>query len=85
LTETLTLNIERKNFMLAFLEILIESLCGKSTPPVETKRDGQWVVDLPSREGIRLGPFRTRQDALDYRREYLIKQFAEVDPKELPF
>jgi hypothetical protein len=73
--------------MLYFLELLVESLCGRSAASIEPKpeRDGKWVVDLPSRESISIGPFRTRQDALDYRREYLIRQFSEVDPKELPF
>jgi len=72
-----------------FLENLIDWLCGHRTATIEPDPEPlpktRWVVDLPERPAVRLGSFRTKQAALDYRREYLIRQFAEYDPVELPF
>jgi hypothetical protein len=46
----------------------------------------RWVIDLPTIEGQRLGPFRTKEEALDYRREYIIRKLTETNTaEELPF
>ena len=70
-----------------FLENLIERLVGRSPDELESEPEEQsrWIVDIPPRDGIRLGTFRTKQEALDYRREYIIRSIRDVDPIELPF
>jgi len=71
------------------LERFIDWLCGHQTPAIESDPEplqkSRWVVDLPPREAMRLGSFRTKEEALDYRREYIIRSIREVDPIELPF
>ena len=73
-----------------FLENLIDRLVGRSPDELESEpepaQQSRWIVDIPSREGLRLGAFRTKQEALDYRREYIIRTIKEsTDPIELPF
>jgi hypothetical protein len=46
----------------------------------------RWVIDLPLIGGKRFGPFRTKDEALDYRREYIIRTLKENSTvEELPF
>jgi hypothetical protein len=75
--------------MLTKLERFIDWLCGHSTATIDPEPEPllktRWVVDLPPRDAIRLGGFRTKQEALDYRREYIIRTIREVEPVELPF
>ena len=75
--------------MLTKLERFIDWLCGHPTEPIEPEPEPlaktRWVVDLPPREAMRLGSFRTKQEALDYRREYIIRSIRETEPIELPF
>ena len=53
--------------------------------PDEPVRQSRWIVDLPPIGNIRLGPFRTKQEALDYRREYIIRKLTETNTAvELP-
>ena len=69
------------------LERFIDWLCGHQTAPVDPEPlpKSRWVVDLPPREAMRLGSFRTKEEALDYRREYIIRTIREAEPIELPF
>ena len=54
-------------------------------PPNEPVLQSRWIVDLPPIGNIRLGPFRTKQEALDYRREYIIRKLTETNTAvELP-
>ena len=81
--------------MFTKFERFIDWLCGHQTEPIdlepetepetEPTRQTRWVVDLPPRDAVRLGNFRTKQEALDYRREYIIRSIREADPVELPF
>ena len=76
--------------MLAPFERFIDWLFNHQTEPIETEleptRQTRWVVDLPPRDAVRLGSFRTRDEALDYRREYIIHTIKEsAEPIELPF
>ena len=75
--------------MLAQFEHFVDWLFNHQTAPIETEpeptRQTRWVVDLPPRDAVRLGSFRTKQEALDYRREYIIRAIRETDPIELPF
>jgi hypothetical protein len=64
---------------------MMSQLWRNHTPPIEPPQEGKWVVDVPPRAGVRLGPFKTRADALDYQLDYLIRQFEEADLTELPF
>ena len=77
------------NIMLATFEHLVDWLCGHqpepSEPDPEPPPQSRWVVDLPPRNAIRLGSFRTKQEALDARREYVIHSIRESEPMELPF
>ena len=75
-----------------FLENLIDRIIGRSPdffesdPEPEAAPQSRWVVDIPPHEGIRLGTFRTKNEALDYRREYIIRTIREAaEPIELPF
>ena len=71
-----------------FLENLIDWIIGRIPEELESEptRQSQWIVDIPPHEGIRLGTFRTKQEALDYRREYIIRTIREAaEPIELPF
>jgi hypothetical protein len=76
---------ERK-IMLALLEVLLNRRTRKfAASPDELKPSGRWVVDLPAISNVRLGPFRTKQEALDYRREYIIRKLTETNTAvELP-
>jgi len=73
--------------MLTKFERFIDWLCGHQTEPVAPAPlpKSRWVVDLPPRDAIRLGTFRTKEEALDYRREYIIRTIREAEPYELPF
>jgi len=75
--------------MLTQFENWIDWLCGNQTSSIEQEPEplpkSRWVVDLPPRPAIRLGTFRTKEEALDYRREFIIRAIREVDPIELPF
>jgi hypothetical protein len=76
--------------MLMLLELLVESLCGRSAalpdPDPKPTRQCRWVIDLPPIGNIRLGAFRTRDECLDARREYIIRTLSENStPQELPF
>ena len=56
-----------------------------ATLPNEPSRQSRWIVDLPPIGNVRLGPFRTKQEALDYRREYIIRKLTETNTAvELP-
>ena len=73
-----------------FLENLIDWIIGRSPDELESEpestRQSQWIVDLPAHPAVRLGSFRTKQEALDYRREYIIRTIREAaEPIELPF
>jgi len=71
-----------------FLENLIDWLIGRSPDDLEPEptRHARWIVDIPPCDAVRLGSFRTKQDALDYRREYIIRTIKEAgEPIELPF
>ena len=72
------------------LENLIDWLIGRSPDDLETEPEptlqSKWVVDIPPREGIRIGTFRTKEEALDYRREYIIRTIRDAaEPIEMPF
>ena len=75
--------------MLTKLERFIDWLFGHQTEPIEPEPEpllkSRWVLDLPPREAMRLGSFRTKEEALDYRREYIIRTIREAEPIELPF
>jgi len=75
--------------MLAKLEHFIDWLFANHTTTVEPEpeptRQTRWIVDLPSRDAVRLGSFRTKEEALDYRREYIIQSIREAEPIEMPF
>jgi hypothetical protein len=76
--------------MFALLDAMMDRHWRNRPPPIDsetvpTQPPSQWIVDLPLRPAIRLGPFRTRADALDYQLDYLIRQFEEADLTELPF
>ena len=75
--------------MFGFFEKWIDRVCGHSPSPVELEPEPslktRWVVDLPSRNALRLGGFRTKQEAYDARREYIIRCIKETEPIELPF
>ena len=76
--------------MFAPFERFMDWLFNHQTEPVEIEpeptRQTRWVVDLPPRDAVRLGSFRTRDEALDYRREYIIHTIKEsAEPIELPF
>ena len=77
------------NIMLATFEHLVDWLCGHQTEPSEPEpeppQQSRWAVDVPARNALRLGTFRTREEALDYRREYIVRAIREIDPIELPF
>ena len=73
-----------------FLENLIDRLVGRSPDELESApepaQQSRWIVDIPPRDAIRLGSFRTKQEALDYRREYIIRTIKDTaEPIELPF
>jgi len=52
----------------------------------EPQTIGRWIVDLPEIGNVRLGPFATKNEALDYRREYIIRKLTETNTaEELPF
>ena len=72
--------------MLALLDALFNRRCrnvaATSDEPIQKSK---WIVDLPPIGNIRLGPFRTKQEALDYRREYIIRKLTETNTAvELP-
>jgi len=72
--------------MLALLNALFGRRCRNTNvvPSIPTEQS-QWIVDLPPIGNIRLGPFRTKQEALDYRREYIIRKLTETNTAvELP-
>ena len=75
--------------MLAKLERMLAWLCGHQTTPVEPDPEPpmrtRWVVDLPDRPAIRLGGFRSKEEAYDARREFIIRSIKETEPVELPF
>jgi len=78
--------------MLARFEHFIDWLFNHQTEPIEAEpepeptRQTRWVVDLPPRDAVRFEGFRSRQEALDYRREYIIRTIKEAgEPIELPF
>ena len=76
--------------MLAQFEHFIDWLFARTSDdipePPEPVRQTRWVVDLPPRDAVRLGSFRTKQEALDYRREYIIRTIKDTaEPIELPF
>ena len=75
--------------MLAKLERFIDWLFCHQNEAIESEPEPtlktRWVVDLPARPAMRLGNFRTEDEALDARREYIIRTIREVDPIELPF
>jgi hypothetical protein len=55
------------------------------TSPPSSIPSGKWIIDLPPTDEMRLGPFRTQQEALDARREYIIRTLSVNMPRELPF
>ena len=72
------------------LENLIDWLIGRSPDDLEPEPEppqlSRWIVDIPPHEGMRIGTFRTKQEALDYRREYIIRTIREAaEPIEMPF
>jgi len=76
--------------MMTFLENTIDWICGhqpiSSEPEPEPSHQSRWIVDVPPRNAIRLGSFRTKQEALDARREHIIRTIKEAaEPIELPF
>jgi len=74
--------------MLAKLEKVIDWICGRPAipdPEPEPLPKSRWVVDLPPRDAVRLGTFRSKNEALDYRREFIIRSIREAEPYELPF
>jgi len=74
------------NFLENFVDWLIRRTPDDLEPEPEPIRQTRWVVDLPAHPAVSLGSFRTKQEALDYRREYIIRTIREsADPIELPF
>ena len=73
--------------MFALLDALFNRRPRSEVPePDEPIPKSRWIIDLPLIGGKRLGTFRTREDALDARREYIIRTLKEnSEPKELPF
>ena len=78
-----------KQKMLAKFEQFIDWLCGHQTETIEPDPEPlsktRWVIDLPQRPATRLGTFRTKDEALDHRREFIIRTIREIEPIELPF
>jgi hypothetical protein len=72
--------------MFALIDTLMNWRRRKFAPSsVEPVRQSRWIVDLPPIGNVRLGPFRTKQEALDYRREYIIRKLTETNTAvELP-
>ena len=72
--------------MLALLDALLNRWCrSDASEPDEPVTKNGWIIDLPLIGGKRLGAFRTREEALDARREYIIRTLKEnSEPKELP-
>ena len=72
--------------MFALLDALLNRKTRKFAAfPVKPELSGGWIIDLPLIGGKRLGAFRTREEALDARREYIIRTLKEnSEPKELP-
>jgi hypothetical protein len=74
-----------ENTMQVLLDTVMDKLRYKPTFHAEPNLHGKWIIDLPPTDEIRLGPFRTQQEALDARREYIIRTLSVNLPKELPF
>ena len=71
--------------MFALLDALLNRKTRKFAAPPLPAEQSQWIVDLPPIGNVRLGPFRTKQEALDYRREYIIRKLTETNTAvELP-
>jgi len=72
--------------MFALLDALFNRRCrSEPSKPDEPIQKSRWIIDLPLIGGTRLGTFRTREEALDARREYIIRTLKEnSEPKELP-
>ena len=64
-----TMAYGNENFILYFRDAGEYNIRVPAEPSLKTR----WVVDLPPREAMRLGSFRTKEEALDYRREYIIR------------
>ena len=74
--------------MLVVLKALMSQLYRQPHEPVPDIPPARcrWAIDLPTIEGKRLGVFHTKEDALDARREYIIRTLRENStPVELPF
>jgi len=76
--------------MLAKFERFMDWLFDRTSDDVPERPEPlsktRWVVDLPPRDAVRFEGFRSRQEALDYRREYIIRTIKESgEPIELPF
>ena len=68
--------------MLDFLTTIFRR---QQTSCIEPIRPGGWIIDLPATGGVRLGPFRTQEEAFDARREFIIRTLSEHIPEESPF
>jgi len=79
----------KENFMLGFLDNLIDWFCGRCPvsadhdEPNEPTEQSRWVVDISPRDAIRLGAFKTKQEAYDARREFIIQTLEENEPVEV--
>jgi hypothetical protein len=59
--------------------------CKQDTEPDEPIPKGRWVIDLPEIGNVQLGPFRSQDEALEYRREYIIRKIRDKsEVYELP-
>jgi len=73
--------------MLARFETVMRTFgCHYNSESDEPIGCGRWGIDLPTIPARRLGPFRTKDEALDYRREFIIRTLKDNGrPEELPF
>ena len=70
----------------ALLKRRSRKFAGSPEPDEPTLPKCRWFIDLPLIGGQRLGAFRTKEECLDARREYIIRTLKEnSEPAELPF
>lgn len=72
--------------MLKILDVLFQRNNRNPDSSIEPESSSRWIVNLPDIGNVRLGPFNTKEEALDRRREYIIRKLTETNvPIELPF
>ena len=73
--------------MFGLLTALTNVFRRKQDPaPEEPAPKGRWMIDLPEIGNVQLGPFRSQEEAFDYRREYIIRKIRDKsEVYQLPF